>query len=85
MGFTLRESDKIRHIKSIDGESYNMRKSAYGFFEEITFYDEAGEETESFRPTDIETDGIYEDEETKTVLVEGMYIRAEFPFSEWFE
>ena len=82
MGFRLRESDKMRIIKSLDGDEYRIKKSAYGFFEEITFYDETGEEIESFIPTDENADGVHEFEEDKKVLVEGKDIRAEFPFSD---
>ena len=85
MGLRLRESDEMRTITSIDGVEYRIRKSASGFFEEITFYNESGEEIESFRPTDEDGDGIYEFNKEKKVVVEGMEIRAEFPFSEWFE
>ncbi len=87
MGLHFRESDDIRNVKSLDGREYRMQKTAYGFGEEITFFDKEGNEIESFIPTsDYEyTDGIYEFEEEEKVVVEGMQIRAEFSFSEWFE
>lgn len=87
MSFMLRESNKIRIVKSLDGKQYRLQKSAYGFGEQITFYDEDGKEIENFIPTSDchYTDEIYEYVEEEIVEVEGIKIRARFSFSEWYE
>lgn len=87
MSLNLRESDGIRNIESLSGDKYRVQKTAFGFGEEITFYDEESNEIESFAPSsDCEgMDGIYEFDEEAKVLVEGMKIRAEFSFSEWYK
>lgn len=87
MGLTIRESDEIRNVKSLDGKEYRLQKSAYGFGEQITFYDKEGNVIEEFSPTsDYEyTVGIHECEDDEKVEVEGSKVRAEFSFSEWYE
>lgn len=87
MGLAFRESNRIRNVKSLDGKNYYLRKSAYGFGEQITFYDKEGNEIETFIPTDDYefTDGVYEFENEEKIVVEGMAIRAEFSFIEWYE
>jgi hypothetical protein len=83
MVFAIRESDEIREIKSIEGNTYYLSKSAFGFGEEYIFFDKEGHEIERFSPNysydDI--DGFYDLEDR--VLFEGKVIRAEFSFSEF--
>lgn len=87
MVFVLRENNKIRNVKSLDGKQYWLQKSAYGFGEQVTFYDEDGKEIENFIPTSDYhyTDGIYEYVEEEIVEIEGINIRTRFSFSEWYE
>lgn len=87
MVFSLRESTDIRNIKSLEGKDYRIQKTAYGFGEQVTFFDENGREIESFTPTSSYEymDGIYELEDEEKVIVEGMKIRTEFSFSQWYE
>ncbi|MBK1611704.1 hypothetical protein [Bacillus cereus] len=88
MGLTIRESDEIRKIKSLDGDYYYLQKSAVGFGQEYIFYNEEGEEIETFSPSMsdyFDVDGFYDFEEAEKVLFEGMIIRAEFSYSEFYE
>lgn len=80
----FRESDEIREIKSVDGKTYYLQKSAMGFNEAYTFYDENNNEIECFCPDySHEIDGVYEHE--NSVLFEGRHINAEFANSEFYK
>ncbi|GAV11445.1 hypothetical protein [Paenibacillus sp. NAIST15-1] len=85
--FNLRNSDDIRLIKSITGEAYYLRKSPYGFFEQYTFYDENGNEIETFAPynSDGEIIGFYVYDLGEKVLFEGVIINAEFSETEFYD
>lgn len=87
--FVFRESDSIRKIKSIDGRDFYLRKSACGWSEQYIFYDEQGEEIESFRPSgefdgyEFSIDGFYYYPDH--VEFEGRFIVAEFSNEEFYE
>lgn len=83
--FNLRMRDVIKEIKSIKGETYYLRKSAFGFGEEYTFYDKDGNELESFSPnhSDGEIYGFYE--LTEKVLFDGVVVKAEFSEAAFYD
>ena len=88
MGLGLRESDEIRALKDINGDTYYLKKSAFGFGEEYLFYDKDGKEIERFSPSysDYENvDGFYESEADDEVYFSGRIIEATFSFDEFYK
>jgi hypothetical protein len=85
MGLAIRESNEIREITSIDGKTYYLSKSAFGFSEEYIFFDKEGHKLEVFFPdyTCGRIEGFHKFDDS--VLFEGRVIYAEFSFSEFNE
>ncbi len=86
VGFQLRPDSGIRVIKSVDGQTYYLQRSAYGFFEQYTFYDEQGNEIESFEPYDDgEFIDVYETDDYMGYykVFRGIVIQAKFTMEEF--
>lgn len=87
MGFFLRGSSDMSIIKSLEGKTYYLSKTAYGFGTSYNFYNEDGSLIESFEPNSdyTDNDGVYVSERDNTVEVSGYYIKAKFSESEFFK